>query len=42
MYLYESMRDVAVIELDSHPDHKKGPDQAPCACLKTHPLDHRS
>ncbi len=22
---------VAVLELDSHPDHKKGPDHAPCA-----------
>ncbi len=24
---------VAVLELDSHPDHNKVPDQAPCAGL---------
>ncbi len=23
---------VAVLELDSHPGHNKGPDNAPCAC----------
>ncbi len=23
---------IAVLELDSHPDHNKGPDHAPCAC----------
>ncbi len=23
---------VAVLELDSHPDHNKGPDHAPYAC----------
>ncbi len=30
---------VAVLELDSHPDHNKGPDHAPCDCPKTHPKD---
>ena len=30
----------AVLELDSHPDHNKGPDQAPSAGLWTHPIDH--
>ena len=33
---------VAVLELDSHPDHNKGPGQVPCVCPKTHPIDHRS
>ena len=33
---------VAVLVLDSNPDHNKGPDHAPCACPKTHPKDHRS
>ncbi len=33
---------VAVLELDSHPDHNKGPDHAPCACPMIHPIDHRS
>ena len=33
---------VAVLELDSHPDHNKGPDHASCDCPKTHPIDHRS
>ncbi len=23
---------VKVLELDSHPDHNKGPDYTPCAC----------
>ncbi len=32
MYLYVSMGCVAVLELDSHPDHKKGQDCAPCVC----------
>ena len=32
---------VAVLELDSYPDHNKGPDYAPCPCPKTHPIiDH--
>ena len=30
----------AVLEFDSHPDHNKGADHAPCACPKTHPIDH--
>ncbi len=30
---------IAVFELDSHPEHCKGPDHAPCACPKTHPID---
>ncbi len=33
---------VAALELDSHSDHNKGSDHAPCACPKTHPIDHRS
>ena len=32
----------AVLELDSYPDHNKGPDHAPCACPETHPIDSRS
>ncbi len=32
---------VAVLELDSHPDQNMGPDHAPCACPKTHPIDQR-
>ncbi len=29
---YMNLWDVAVLELDSHPDdHNKGPDHAPCA-----------
>ncbi len=32
--------DVAVLELYSHPDHNKGPDNAPCAGPKTHAIDH--
>ena len=39
MYLYEYICVVAVLELDSHPDHNKGPDQALCVCPKTHPID---
>ncbi len=31
---------VAVLELNSNPDHNKGPDHAACACPKTHPIDH--
>ncbi len=31
---------VTVLELDSHPDHNKGPDHKHCACPKTHPIDH--
>ncbi len=38
MYLWR----VVVLELDSHPDQNKGPGHAPCACLKTHSIDHRS
>ncbi len=34
-------RGVAVLELDSHPDHNKGPDHKPNACPKNHPIDHR-
>ncbi len=30
---------IAVLGLDSHPDHNKGPGYAPCACPKTHPID---
>ncbi len=33
---------VAVFELDSYPNRNKGPDYAPYACPKTHPIDHRS
>ena len=32
----------AVLELDSHPDHNKGPDQAPCACPETNPIDSQT
>ncbi len=32
--------DVAVLELDSHPDHNMGPDYTHCACPKTNPIDH--
>ncbi len=28
---YKNLWGVAIIELDSHPDHNKGPDHAPCA-----------
>ena len=35
MYLWG----VVVLELDSHPDHKKGQDRAHCACPKTNPID---
>ncbi len=28
--VYEGL--VAVLELDCHPDHNKGPEYAPCAC----------
>ncbi len=38
MYLWG----VALLELDSHLDHNKGPDQVPCACPKTNLKDHRS
>ncbi len=31
---------VAVLELDSHPDHNRRPDNVPCAFQKTHPIDH--
>ncbi len=31
---------VVVLELESHPDHNKGLDHAPCAWSKTHPIDH--
>ena len=31
---------VVILELGSHPDHNKGPDDAPCACPKTYPIDH--
>ncbi len=31
---------VVVLELDSHPDHDKGPDRAPSVCPKTHPIIH--
>ena len=31
---------VAVLWLDSHPDNNKGPDHEPCACPKTHTIDH--
>ncbi len=41
MYLYVSMG-CAAIELDSPPGRNKGPDRAPCACPKTHPIDHIS
>ncbi len=27
---------VAVLKVDSHPDHNKGPDHAPCVCPKIH------
>ena len=30
---------VAVYELDSLPDHNKGLDHAPCACLKSPHID---
>ncbi len=38
---YESWG-VAVLELDSHAYHKKGPDYTPCPCLKNHQMyiDH--
>ncbi len=32
MYLWG----VAVLELDSHPEHNKGPDYAPCSCPTVH------
>ncbi len=38
--VYMNVWGVAVIELDNHPDHNKGPDLAPSACPKTHPIDH--
>ena len=33
---------VTVLDLDSHPDHNKGPDHSPRAGPKTHQIDHRS
>ncbi len=38
MYLWG----VAVLKLDSHRDHNKGPHHAPCAGPKTHLIDDRS
>ena len=32
---YMNVWDVAVLELDSHPDHNKGPTRSPCAWRKT-------
>ncbi len=32
------LRDVAVLELDSHPEHSKGSDPPPSTCPLTHPL----
>ena len=37
---YMNLWGVAVLELNSHPDHNKGPDHAPCAGPKTHLIDH--
>ena len=37
---YMNLWGVAVLELDSHSDPKKGPDHAPYACPKTYPIDH--
>ncbi len=30
----------AVLWLDSHTDHNKEPEYAPCASPKDHPIDH--
>ena len=35
MYLWG----VAILELDSHPDHNKGPDQRTMRSSKEHPID---
>ncbi len=37
--IFMNLCGVAVLELDSHADHIKGPDHAPCACPKNHPID---
>ena len=31
-FFIEHQFSVAVLELDFHPDHNKGPDYAPCTC----------
>ncbi len=31
---------VTVLELHSHPNHNKEPDQAPCPCSNTHAIDY--
>ncbi len=38
-YLCMSLWGVALLELDSHPDHNI-PDHSPCANPKIHPIDH--
>ncbi len=38
----KNLWDVAVFELERHLDHKKRPDNAPCACPMTHPIYHQA
>ncbi len=37
---YMNLLGVAVLGLDSHPYYNTGPDQAPCTCPKTYPIDY--
>ena len=37
--IFMNLWGVAVLELDSQPDHIKRPDHVPCACPETHPIN---